>query len=59
MRKLLSVGALLAASTLGLWQAEPAMARDSVVVVVPHHHHHHRYYRIHHHRHVYYYDYYR
>ena len=48
MRKLLSVVALLAASTLTLYQPQPAEARDRVVIVVhhPHHyrHYHHRYY---------------
>jgi hypothetical protein len=54
MRKLLSVGALIAASTLTLWQPQPAMAAQ-VVVVVRHHHHYYRhyYYR---HGHRYYYD---
>jgi hypothetical protein len=45
MQKLLSIGALLAASTVCLWQPQPAKAD---VVVVYHHHHriyHHRYYR--------------
>lgn len=46
MRKLFSVGALLAASILGVWQPQPAMAREAKVVIVVHHHHrYHRYYR--------------
>ena len=46
MRKLLSVGALLAASTLSLWQPQPAMGEERVVIVHHHyrHHHHHRHY---------------
>ena len=52
MRKLLSVGALLVASTLTFWQPQPAMAEGRVVIVVGHHHHHH--YRYHHYRHGYY-----
>ena len=46
MRKLLSVGALLAASTLTLWHPQPAEAARVVIVVGHHRHHrHHRYYR--------------
>ena len=52
MRKLFTVGALLAASTFGLWQM-PAMAHERVVVVYHRHHHHHHY------RNGYYYNYYR
>jgi hypothetical protein len=52
MRKLLSVGALLVASTLTLWQPQPAMAWGRVVIVVGHHRHH-DYYRYHY-RHGYY-----
>jgi hypothetical protein len=52
MRKLLSVVALLAASTLTLWQPQPAMAESRVVIVVGHRHH--NYYRYHHYRHGYY-----
>jgi hypothetical protein len=61
MRKLLSVGALLAASTLSLWNPQPAVAnaRVGVDVVVVRHHRHHHYYRYHHYRHGYYYRYYR
>ena len=51
MQKLLSIGALLAASALGLWQPQPAMASGRVVIVYSHHHH----YRYHHYRHGYYY----
>ena len=48
MRKLFSIGALLAASTLTLWQPTPANAEARVVVVVRHHpHHHYHYYRYH------------
>jgi len=45
MRKLFSVGALVAASILGI--AAPAMAGQPVVVIRPHHHYwrHHRVYR--------------
>ncbi len=53
MRKLLSVGALLAASVLTVWQPQPAMASTGVVIVVHHHHHRYRYYR--HGRYYYYY----
>jgi hypothetical protein len=53
MRKLLSVGALLVASTLTFWQPQPAMAEGRVVIVVGHHRHH-DYYRYHHYRHDYY-----
>jgi hypothetical protein len=48
MRKLLSVGALLAASMLTLGQPKPAMARhyrERVIVVQPRYHHHHHHYR--------------
>jgi len=46
MRKLFSIGALLAASMLGLWTPKPAVAHERVgaVVVVRYHHRHHRYY---------------
>jgi hypothetical protein len=54
MRKLVATGALLAASVLGLWHPQPAMARDRVVIVYSHHHRYHRYYR---HGHYYYYRY--
>jgi hypothetical protein len=50
MQKLLSIGALLAASALGLWQPQPAMANGRVVIVYSHHHH----YRYHHRRGYYY-----
>lgn len=53
MRKLFSIGALLAASALCLWQPQPVMARDNVGVTV-YYHHHHRYHH-HHYRHGYYY----
>ena len=54
MRKLFSVGALLAASSLGLWEPSEAMARERGRVVVVYGHHHHRHwYR--HHRDYYYY----
>jgi len=52
LRKLLSVGALLAASTLTLVQPTPAKAEHRVVIVVRHHPHH--YYRYHHYRYGYY-----
>ncbi len=49
MRKLLAVGALLAASTLTFVQ--PVMAKTTVVIAVHHHHrYHHRYYRHHYYR---------
>jgi DNA primase catalytic core, N-terminal domain len=54
MRKLVATGALLAASALGLWHPQPAMAGDRVVIVYRHHHRYHRYYR---HGHYYYYRY--
>ncbi len=41
MRKLLSVGALTAASLFTVWQPQPATAQ---MVVVHHHYAHHRYY---------------
>jgi hypothetical protein len=48
MRKLFSIGALLAASFLGLSQPRPAAAAEArvgAIVVVHHrHHHHYRYY---------------
>jgi hypothetical protein len=47
LRKLFTVGALLAASTLTICQ--PVMAATKVVIAVNHHHrYHHRYYRHHH-----------
>lgn len=55
MRKLFSVGALLAASALGLWQAQPAEARARVVVVYGHHHHHYYHPYYYHHGRYYYY----
>ena len=42
MRKLLSIAALLAASTVTFWQ--PAMAADVGVVIHTHHWRHHRHY---------------
>jgi hypothetical protein len=53
MRKLLSVAALLVASTLTLWQPEPALASTKVVIVAGHHRHH-VHYRHYHYRHGYY-----
>jgi len=50
MRKLLAIGALLAASTLSL--VEPVMASTKVVVGIQYHHYH-RYHH-HHYRHYYY-----
>ena len=44
MCKLLSVAALLAASTVTFWQPQPAAARARVVIVIQHRRHHHRYY---------------
>jgi hypothetical protein len=55
MKKLLSIGALLAASAFGLWHPQPAMASTRVVIVYRHHHRYYRYYRNGH----YYYRYYR
>jgi hypothetical protein len=52
MRKLLAVGALLAASTLTLCQ--PVMASTNVVVGIQVHHHHRYYHRYYHHYHYYY-----
>jgi hypothetical protein len=61
MRKLLSIGALLAASTLNFWQPQRAMANArvgvDVVVVRPHRHHDRYYYYRYHHYHRYYYRY--
>ncbi len=56
MRKLLSVGALAAASPFAIWQPQPAMAQ-SVVVVRHHHRYYHRPYWYHgrHYRGYYYY----
>jgi len=51
MRKLLAIGALLAASTLTT--VEPVMASTKVVIGVQinhHHRYHHRYYRHYHYR---------
>ncbi len=60
MRRLLSVGALLAASILSFWHPQAAVARDRVVVVTPYHQHHRFHHFRHHYRHgYYYYDYYR
>jgi hypothetical protein len=52
MRKLLSVGALLAASALSICQ--PALASTKVVIVAGHHHYHHRYHRYYRNGHYYY-----
>ncbi len=56
MRKLLSVGALLAASAFTLWQPRPAIAGEVGVVVYVHHHHryHHHHHRYYHHGYYYY-----
>ncbi len=55
MRKLLSVGALLAASTLTFLQPAVARDRDRVVVVQEHPYYHHM--RWHHHHYYRHYDY--
>ena len=60
MRKLLSVGALLAASALTFWQPQAAEARTRVVIVTPRRHHeHYRYHRYHYRNYYRYYGYYR
>jgi hypothetical protein len=55
MRKLLTVAALLAASTLTFWQPKPAMAAARVEIVIGHYRHpHYHYYYRHHYRRGYY-----